>query len=118
MSTLHKFVLYAPDVNDSLQRRLAVRPTHLENAHKLTLEGSLVSGGAMLSPESIASPTAEKKMVGSVIIYAAESLEACRKIVESDIYYTSGVVLDKESLVLLPFMGASLSPKPDASSKV
>ncbi|KAH9941457.1 hypothetical protein B0H21DRAFT_696942 [Amylocystis lapponica] len=117
MSTLHKFVLYAPDVNDSLQRRLAVRPTHLENAHKLTLEGSLVSGGAMLSPESIASPTAEKKMVGSVIIYAAESLEACRKIVESDIYYTSGV-WDKESLVLLPFMGASLSPKPDASSKV
>lgn len=46
----------------------------------------------MLSPESIETPTSEKKMVGSVLIMEAESLAAVKKIVEEDIYYTSGVV--------------------------
>lgn len=49
-------------------------------------------GGAMLTPESIASPTAEKKMIGSVIIFEADSIETVRKAIESDIYYTGNVV--------------------------
>lgn len=73
----------------------------------------------MLSPESIASPTAEKKMVGSMFICEAESLEEVRNVMENDVYYTSGVVSalfnierrgtvltvrqwDKEKLVILP----------------
>lgn len=51
----------------------------------------------MLTPESIASPTAEKKMIGSVFICEAESLEAVRELVEGDVYYTGAVV----SIVLL-----------------
>jgi uncharacterized protein YciI len=31
-------------------------------------------------------------MTGSLILYEAESIEEVRKVVESDIYYTSGVV--------------------------
>lgn len=45
----------------------------------------------MLTPESI-TPGAEKKMVGSVFICEAESLESVRKLMENDVYYTSGVV--------------------------
>ena len=49
-------------------------------------------GGAMLAPESITSPTAEKKFIGSAMIMEAESLEKMTEIIHSDIYYTSGVV--------------------------
>jgi hypothetical protein len=76
-------------------------------------------GGAMLTPESI-EPGGESKMIGSVLVYEAESLEEVRKVVESDIYYKSGVVSlpcmtamctdcdfvrqwDPEKLVILPF---------------
>jgi len=48
----------------------------------------------MLSPESIETPTSEKKMVGSVFVIEAENIVAVRKAIEEDIYYTSGVVSD------------------------
>ncbi|RDX47528.1 hypothetical protein OH76DRAFT_1354079 [Lentinus brumalis] len=99
----HKFIVYAPDMTDAdtLQRRLSVRPAHLEKAAEYIKDGMFKVAGAMLTPESIASPTAEKKMVGSVFICEAESLEEVRKVMQSDVYYTSGV-WDKEKLVILP----------------
>ena len=48
----------------------------------------------MLTPESIETPSSEKKMVGSVLILEAENMGAVRKAIEEDIYYTSGVVSD------------------------
>jgi hypothetical protein len=48
-------------------------------------------GGPLLAPEL----TDEKdmtKMAGSLMFFEAETIEEVRKIVESDIYYTSGVV--------------------------
>ena len=49
-------------------------------------------GGAMLTPESVESPTSEVKMVGSVLVYEAETMAQVKTAVESDIYYNSGVV--------------------------
>jgi len=46
----------------------------------------------MLTPESVESPTAERKMIGSMIIFEAENIAEVRNMVESDIYYSSGVV--------------------------
>ncbi|PCH35759.1 hypothetical protein WOLCODRAFT_156458 [Wolfiporia cocos MD-104 SS10] len=105
--TLHKFIVYAPDATDpdAFQRRLSVRPKHVEKAADLHRDGIIKVGGAMLTPESLTSD--EKKMVGSVLIYEASNIEAVRKIVEEDIYYTSGV-WDKEKLVILPFVTAHL----------
>ena len=48
----------------------------------------------MLTPESIQTPSSEKKMIGSVLILEAENMGAVRKTIEEDIYYTSGVVSD------------------------
>jgi len=48
--------------------------------------------GAMLTPESIESPAAERKMIGSLLIIEAKDMEEVRAMVENDIYYTSGVV--------------------------
>ena len=44
----------------------------------------------MLSPESITG--GERKMVGSVMMFEADTLEEVEKIIKNDIYYTSGVV--------------------------
>ena len=53
---------------------------------------TLEAGNAFLTPESIAPGVTEKEMIGSVMVFEAESLEEVRKIVENDIYYTTGVV--------------------------
>ena len=47
-------------------------------------------GGGLLEPETY--QTADKKLVGSVLIYEADNLETVRKIVEDDVYYRSNVV--------------------------
>jgi len=44
-----------------------------------------------------------EKMIGSVLFFEAESVEEVRKIVESDIYYSTGV-WDKEKISVLPFV--------------
>ena len=44
-----------------------------------------------MTPESVL-PGADKKMVGSLIIFEAETIEEVRETIEKDIYYTSGVV--------------------------
>lgn len=82
-------------------------------------------GGALLTPESIASPTAEKKTVGSLFVCEAENLEAVKEMIETDVYYRNNVVSslnnsvdnvtigtsvlqwDKEKLVILPFLQAA-----------
>jgi len=107
-STLHQFLVYAPDKTDEgcFQRRLSVREKHLNGAKGLHDSGKLNLGGALLTPESIV-PGAERKMIGSAMIFVAESIDEVKRTIESDIYYTSGV-WDPEKLVILPFVSAKL----------
>ena len=44
-----------------------------------------------MAPE-LTEESGRKKMTGSLVFYEAESPEEVRKMIESDIYYTSGVV--------------------------
>ena len=79
-------------------------------------------GGALLAPE-LTDESGRKKMAGSLLFYEAESIEDVRKIVEADIYYTSGVVRptlsssqpnqcysltqwNRENVVIAPFVPA------------
>ena len=48
-------------------------------------------GGALLAPE-LTDEKDRNKITGSLFYLEAESIDEVRKIVESDIYYTSGVV--------------------------
>ncbi|KAJ7738066.1 hypothetical protein DFH07DRAFT_841369 [Mycena maculata] len=102
---LQKFFVYAPDKADA--DRLSVRAKHLEGAAKFVADGTLRFGGVLLTPESLTG--GEKKMVGSVSIYEAESIEAVRKIVKDDIYYATGV-WDPERVVILPFVAGTPFP--------
>lgn len=56
-------------------------------------------GGAIFSPESVAPGATQKKMVGSVMFFQADTLEEVKKTVENDIYYTSGVVRSQVFLI-------------------
>ena len=83
----------------------------------------------MITPETY--KTDQKKMAGSTLIYAGDSIEQIREIVENDIYYKSNVVSgllsyeyihvetkkanlkcplfiqwDKENLTIYPFVSA------------
>ncbi|KAH0827558.1 hypothetical protein J3R83DRAFT_4279 [Lanmaoa asiatica] len=146
---LTKFVVWAPDYTDAstLEKRLAVRPSHLETIHRLSKEGTIrkhqvaaltnnrrlmeahhgitqVLVEAVLTPDSANAAPADRKFFGSCVIIEAESLEAARKVVENDVYYTAGVVSrplyrsrvwtflcihgmakwDKEKIQILPIM--------------
>ncbi|KAH6914210.1 hypothetical protein BKA70DRAFT_1260736 [Coprinopsis sp. MPI-PUGE-AT-0042] len=107
----HRFLVYAPDKTEegTFEKRLSVRSKHLETAHERNIAGIVKLGGAMLTPESIESPTAQKKMTGSVFVFEAESLEEVKQLVVNDIYYTSGV-WDPEKLVIVPFVNATPLP--------
>ncbi|KAG1904379.1 uncharacterized protein F5891DRAFT_42829 [Suillus fuscotomentosus] len=112
--SLLNFVVWAPDYTDegALERRLAVRPAHLENAKKLINQGILRVGGGLLTPESVNAAAADIKFVGSCLIYEGETIDAVRKIVEEDLYYTADV-WDKEKIVILPIaLATGLPPVP------
>ncbi|KAI4521882.1 hypothetical protein K525DRAFT_200143 [Schizophyllum commune Loenen D] len=102
--TKHKFLVYAPDRAEegTFEKRMSVRPAHLENASSLISSGAGVVG-ALGTPESVTSPN--KKLVGSVLIVEAESIDEVKAKVEADVYYTNDV-WDKERLVILPFFPA------------
>ncbi|KAL1945222.1 hypothetical protein VTO73DRAFT_2073 [Trametes versicolor] len=101
------FSIYAPDYTDeeAVQRRLAVRQTHLDTAAK---NPSMKVGGAMLSPnDALDKPDLEKKMIGSFMILECDTYEDAKKMIEGDVYWT-GNVWDKEKTVIRPFVSPKL----------
>ncbi|KAH9995508.1 hypothetical protein BJV77DRAFT_990680, partial [Russula vinacea] len=108
--TKRLFAVYAPDCTDpgALDRRYSVREEHLKNMVRLHGSGIVKFGGALLAPE-LTDENDRNKITGSLAFYEAESIEEVRKVVESDIYYTSGV-WDKENISISPFVPASRWP--------
>ncbi|KAI0079813.1 hypothetical protein K474DRAFT_1591297 [Panus rudis PR-1116 ss-1] len=99
------FAVWAPDYTDpeALNRRLAVRPQHLEGARALIEKGHIKVGGAMVTPETYQAE--DVKMAGSVMIYSADSIEDVKSLIENDPYWV-GNVWDKEKLSIMPFRPA------------
>ncbi|KAF9222597.1 hypothetical protein BS17DRAFT_783105 [Gyrodon lividus] len=115
----HPYMVWAPDYVDeeALARRMAVRPKHFVTANKLIKQGILKLAGGLVTPESQDATPEDRKFVGSVLIYEAESIEAARKLVEQDLYWTENV-WDKEKLVILPMiMATTLQDKAGITQK-
>lgn len=89
-----------PDYADSLHKRLAVRPKHLEKLRPHVESGDVVFGGASLKahPKEGEQPD----MTGSVMLIKAESEKAVREWVAGD-EYTKGGVWDVEKMQVIPF---------------
>jgi len=83
------YAIVSEDVPDSLQRRLAARPAHLERLNALRDEGRLLLAGpfpAIDSPDP-----GPAGFSGSLIVAAFDSLEAARAWADADPYVAAGV---------------------------
>lgn len=108
---LKTFLIYAPDktTEGTLARRYEARVEHLTNVKPLIDSGIVRVGGMFVDPDHTPKEGEPLKAMGSVLMTKAESLEAARKFVESDVYYTAGV-WDPERLSITPFY--SVTPYP------
>ncbi|OJJ87091.1 uncharacterized protein ASPGLDRAFT_32819 [Aspergillus glaucus CBS 516.65] len=103
-----EFLCICPDKPGVIDKRLEVRPQHLENAKKSVSEGSLVLGGAMFNdshPKEGETPSFK----GSAMMLLAENEEEARKLLENDVYTKNGV-WDIENVQIIPFQSAVRLP--------
>ena len=80
-----QFVIIARDGIDvdATQRRLAVRPAHLDGARKLKATNNFIVGGAMLNEDG--------QMNGSVMLVQFDTEEEMKQWLENEPYVTGKV---------------------------
>ncbi|NWA26326.1 YciI family protein [Pseudomonas gingeri] len=97
------YAIIATDVENSLEKRLAVRPAHLERLHQLKAEGRLVLAGPHPAVDS--NDPSAAGFSGSLIIAEFDSLTAAQAWAEADPFVAGGVyanVLVKPFKQVLP----------------
>jgi uncharacterized protein YciI len=86
------YAIVGTDVPDSLQRRLSVRPAHLDRLNRLRDEGRLLLAGPF--PAIDADDPGSAGFTGSLIIAEFEDLAAARAWADADPYIGAGVYAD------------------------
>ncbi|MEZ5536133.1 MAG: YciI family protein [Thiolinea sp.] len=92
------YTIVGEDVENSLEKRLAVRPAHVERLQQLRDEGRLIIAGP--NPHIDSEDPGPAGFSGSVIIAEFESLEAAKHWAEADPYLQAGVY---EAVSVKPF---------------
>ena len=95
-----QFAIHAYDHTDSeaLNRRMAVRPNHLDMVKELKAKGHYVLGGALLNPDN--------KMIGSLMIVEFENETQMNELWLSEEPYILGKVWEK--IDIKPFRAAQV----------
>jgi uncharacterized protein YciI len=83
------YAILGEDIPDSLPKRLANRPAHIERLNQLQNEGRLLLAGPFPAIDSVDPGPAG--FSGSLIVAEFESLQAARTWAEADPYATDGV---------------------------
>lgn len=83
------YAIIGEDAADSLSKRQAVRPAHIERLHQLQAEGRLLLAGPFPAIDSIDPGPAG--FSGSLIVAEFDSLEAAQAWALADPYATDGV---------------------------
>jgi len=83
------YLIYAEDAPGSLEKRLAVRPAHLERLHALQGEGRLVLAGPL--PAIDTPDPGPAGFSGSMIVAEFPSLEDAQDWAGQDPYLAAGV---------------------------
>ncbi|UZJ59308.1 YciI family protein [Pseudomonas sp. KU26590] len=83
------YAIVATDVANSLEKRLAARPAHLERLNAMKAEGRIVLAGPMPAVDSIDPGAAG--FTGSLIVAEFESLKDAQAWAEADPYVAAGV---------------------------
>jgi uncharacterized protein YciI len=92
------YMICATDVENSLDKRLAARPAHLERLNTLKDDGSLVMAGpfpAIDNPDP-----GPAGFTGSLVVAEFESLEEAQAWADKDPYIEAGVY---ESVIVKPY---------------
>lgn len=92
------YAIIATDVADSLEKRLAVRPAHLERLQQLKAEGRIVLAGPHPAVDS--NDPGAAGFSGSLIVAEFDSLVAAQAWAEADPFVAAGVYAN---VVVKPF---------------
>ena len=92
------YVIFSQDIEHSLEKRLSVRPQHLERLKILQNEGRLLTAGPMPAIDS--ENPGEAGFTGSTVIAHFNSLEQAQAWAGSDPYVAAGVY---ENVIVKPF---------------
>ena len=92
------YAILSCDQADSLSRRLAARPAHLERLIQLQNEGRLILAGPHPAVDSV--DPGDAGFSGSLVVAEFESLEAAERWAEADPYNAAGVYA---SVTVKPF---------------
>lgn len=92
------YMICATDVADSLEKRLAARPAHLERLNALKDAGRLVMAGPFPAVDS--PDPGPAGFTGSLVVAEFDSLEAAQAWSDADPYIEAGVY---ESVVVKPY---------------
>ncbi|TSD66214.1 hypothetical protein FFF34_002090 [Inquilinus sp. KBS0705] len=96
---MNQYIVTGYDYTDegALDRRMSIRPHHLDGAKALKESGNYVLGGALLNDEG--------KMIGSVMVLQFESEEGLEAWKKSEPYITQGIW---ETVDVKPFKVATV----------
>ncbi|MHC6226714.1 YciI family protein [Pseudomonas sp. X10] len=92
------YAIIASDVADSLEKRLAARPAHLERLQQLKAEGRVVLAGP--HPAIDSNDPGAAGFSGSLIVAEFDSLAAAQAWADADPYVAAGVY---DQVVVKPF---------------
>ena len=83
------YMIHGTDTANSLERRLAARPAHLERLKQLQNQGRLLLAGPLPAVDS--NDPGPAGFSGSLIVAEFESLEVARTWADADPYVAAGV---------------------------
>lgn len=96
-------MIVGQDIDNSLEKRMAVRPEHVERLQKLQSDGRLVLAGP--NPAIDSDDPGDNGFSGSLIVAEFDSLEDAQAWADDDPYIQNGVYADvtvKPFLKVLP----------------
>ncbi len=92
------YAFVCQDVDDSLEKRLSVRPEHIARLEALRDEGRLLTAGP--NPAIDSEDPGPNGFTGSIIIAEFDSLDAAKTWADADPYLAAGVY---ESVTVKPY---------------
>lgn len=92
------YAIISQDVENSLDKRLSVRPAHIERLQELKEQGHLILAGP--HPAIDNNDPGPAGFTGSLIVAEFESLETAQAWADNDPYITAGVY---DSVIVKPF---------------
>ena len=92
------YVIFSTDIENSLEKRLSVRPQHLARLERLKDEGRLLTAGPMPAIDS--ENPAEAGFSGSTVIAEFNSLQDAQQWADADPYIEAGVYAN---VIVKPF---------------